>query len=268
MDRLFSLAYLTLPGVEPLEQIRIAEDTGYDCVGLRTIPMGLPGEPQLRLEKDPEMMKKIRNQLRDCGIQLLDIELVRIREDQPDDYRAAFAAGAELGAKHVLSSVWTEDFDFAADRYATICQQAAEFGLDVNLEFPAVSCLTHFSQAVEMQERVGMPNLKVFVDTLYGHLDGLTPDMIRSIDPDRYGLIHLCDCPVDADKMELTQVVRECREYCGQGQVNLVSMLKALPAHPCAIELPNLQNVQAYGLAGHAARCLNAAKELFRANGL
>ena len=55
MERKFSLAYLTIPGVDPFDQIRIAAEAGYDYVSLRTIPMGLPGEPQTCLEKDPEL---------------------------------------------------------------------------------------------------------------------------------------------------------------------------------------------------------------------
>jgi len=268
MTRQFSLAYLTLPGIEALDQIQIAADAGYDCVSLRTIPMGQPGEPQLRLEEDPQMKEKIRQKLKECDLKLLDIELVRIREDLPEDYRAAFEAGAELGATNVLSSVWTEDFDFAAERYASICSQAAEFGLDVNLEFPIVSKLTTFSQAVAMQERVGMPNLKIFVDTLYAHWDGLTAEKIRSIDADRYGIIHLCDCPHKEENLETLHIVREGRAYCGHGEADLPGLLKALPAHPCSIELPNLQNIQRYGALGHAKRCLEAAKAMFQTHGL
>ena len=43
MKRKYSLAYLTIPGVDPVEQIKIAKECGYDYVSLRTIPMHLPG---------------------------------------------------------------------------------------------------------------------------------------------------------------------------------------------------------------------------------
>lgn len=267
MSREFSLAYLTLPGVEALEQIRIAGEAGYDCVSLRTIPMGQPGEPRLVPEKDPAFTEQISRQMERYGVKLLDIELVRIREDLPEDYRPAFEAGARLGAKHVLSSVWTKDFDFAAERYASICDQAAEFGLTVNMEFPAVSCMTSFRQTVQMQRRVGKPNLKVFVDTLYAHLDGLTAEDISSISAEEYGIIHLCDCPA-GDFGDLTAMVRGGREYCGYGQADLAAILGALPPNPCAIELPNLKNMALYGPEGHARRCLETAKALFERHGL
>lgn len=40
--RKFSLAYLTIPGTNPMDQIRIAKECGYDSVSLRTISMHLP----------------------------------------------------------------------------------------------------------------------------------------------------------------------------------------------------------------------------------
>ena len=267
MSRDFSLAYLTLPGIDPLEQIRIAGETGYDCVSLRTIPMGQPGEPQTILEYDPGLFRQIQQQMAASNVRLLDIELVRIREDLPADYRAAFERGAALGAKHVLSSVWTKDFDFAAARYAAICDQAAEFGMDVNMEFPIVSAMTTFRETVAMQKRVGKPNLKIFVDTLYAHLDRMTPEDFASVAPEDYGIIHLCDCPKEMGS-DITAVVRGGREYCGLGQADLPMMLRALPQHPCSIELPNMANMSLYGPEGHARQCLEHAKSLFAAHGL
>ena len=41
MARKFSLAYLTIPGVDPVSQIKIAKEAGYDFVSLRTIA-GVP----------------------------------------------------------------------------------------------------------------------------------------------------------------------------------------------------------------------------------
>ena len=49
MKRKFSLAYLTIPGTHPVDQIRIAAEAGYDFVSLRPIPMHLPNEPLFQL---------------------------------------------------------------------------------------------------------------------------------------------------------------------------------------------------------------------------
>ena len=169
MSRQFSLAYLTIPGIDPIHQIQIAREAGYDYVSLRTIPMGLEGEPQVHLEDDPALFRAVRQALKDCGMKLLDIELLRVREDLPSDYRPAFEKGAELGATQVLTSVWTRDHSFVVDRYGALCEQAAQFGLTLNLEFPIVSELTGMEQAFALQDRVGADNLKILMDMIYVH---------------------------------------------------------------------------------------------------
>ncbi|MGE4277540.1 MAG: sugar phosphate isomerase/epimerase family protein [Lawsonibacter sp.] len=268
MAQQFSLAYLTVPGITPVEQIKLAQEAGYQYVSLRTIPMGLPGEPQICLEQDPEQFRLIRQALQDREMKLLDIELVRIREDLPSDYLGAFERGAELGATNVLSSVWTRDHAFAVDRYGAICEQAAQFGLTVNLEFPVVSGLTTLADTVALQDKVNAPNLKLLMDMIYVHLDHVTPQDILSLDPARFGIIHLCDFPKDMDGMELVQVMREGRAYCGEGAVDLEGLLKALPSNPYSIELPNAKRIAELGAAGHAARCLATAKAYFADKGL
>ena len=110
MSRKFSLAYLTIPGTDPMEQIRIAKETGYDYVSLRTIPMHLPGEPEFLLHKDPELFANVQKALKEYDMPLMDIELARVRPDLDiDEYEPAFEAAAKLGGTDVLGSVWTRD---------------------------------------------------------------------------------------------------------------------------------------------------------------
>lgn len=263
MKRKISLAYLTIPGVHPLDQIKIAAEAGYEYVSLRTIPMGQPGEPQVCLEKDPELFMKVEQALKETGLKMLDIELVRIREDLPDDYRAAFERGAKLGATEILSSVWTDDRNLAVERYGKICEQAAEFNMNVNLEFPIVSNLKTLDETCEVQDQVGAKNLKLLMDMIYCHWDNVTPEKLKAMDPNRFGLIHLCDVPKEIGDRPIVEIVREGREYCGIGAADLVGMIGAMPAEcPCSIELPNLKYLEQYGKVGHAKNCLEYAKKV------
>ena len=268
MPRQFSLAYLTTPGIDPLEQIEIASQVGYDYVSLRTIPMGQVGEPQVHLECDHSLFQKVKQALKDREIKLCDIELLRIREDLPTDYRAAFEKGAELGATQVLTSVWTKDRSLAVDRYGAFCEQAAQFGLTLNLEFPIVSQLTSLQEAIWMQDQVGASNFKILMDMIYVYKTGITVEEIKAVDPSRFGVIHLCDWPADSQGKEDVELVRGGRVYCGEGVVNLKEILSALPKHVCSIELPNLSELEARGRKGHAARCLETAKAFFAKNSL
>lgn len=102
MTRKISLAYLTVPGMDPLAQVKMASKAGYDYVSLRTIPMGQAGEPQVHLENNPGLFASIQVALEETSLQPLDIELVRVKEDLPRDYRGAFECAAKLGFTDVL----------------------------------------------------------------------------------------------------------------------------------------------------------------------
>lgn len=263
MARKFSLAYLTIPGIEALEQIKIAAEAGYDYVSLRTIPMGQAGEPQNILEANPALFKQIKRELQAREMKLLDIELVRITDGDTKDYRGAFEKGAELGATDVLSSVWTSDKSYAIEAYGKLCAQAKEFGLTINFEFPIVSEVKTLKETIAIQDQVGAANLKILMDMIYCYWDKVTPEIIKALAPERFGVIHLCDCPHSWEQEEIVNVVRAQREYCGQGVVDLAGLLKALPNNNCSIELPNLANIEKFGSLGHAKNCLENAKAVF-----
>ncbi|MCI9654939.1 MAG: hypothetical protein HFF45_02830 [Lawsonibacter sp.] len=75
----YFLAYLTIPGTAPVDQIRIAKGCGYDSVSLRTIPMHLPGEPEFLLHKDEELFQDTKRALEEYDMSLMDIGLALVR---------------------------------------------------------------------------------------------------------------------------------------------------------------------------------------------
>src|SRR5688572_26460404 len=82
----FSLAYLTVIGATPIEQIEIAAAAGYDYVGLRVTPV-VPGEHITPLADDPRMLQQLTSRLAGAGVQVLDVELARLGPDEaPEDY--------------------------------------------------------------------------------------------------------------------------------------------------------------------------------------
>ena len=170
MARKFSLAYLTVPGTNPVDQIKIAAEAGYDFVSLRPIPMHLPNEPLFQFDKDHALFKSIKQALSENNIKLMDIELARVREDlNIADYESAFAAAAELGATDVLSSIWTNNKDYAFESFAKICDMAVKYSLKVNLEFVTFSGVPGLEDALEVLDNVNRSNAYLLVDTLHAH---------------------------------------------------------------------------------------------------
>ena len=135
MSRTFSLAYLTIPGTDPMEQIRIARACGYDSVSLRTIPMHLPGEPEFLPHRDEALFRRIKSALQAYDMPIMDIELARVRPDLDiEEYEPAFEAAARLGATDVLGSVWTRVRAYYIQQVGRIAEMAGQYGLSYNVE--------------------------------------------------------------------------------------------------------------------------------------
>ncbi|MDY0235802.1 MAG: sugar phosphate isomerase/epimerase [Gudongella sp.] len=272
MNRQFSLAYLTIPGTSPVDQIKIAAEAGYDFVSLRPIPMHLPNEPLFQFDKDPALFKEIKKALIENNIKLMDIELARVREDlNVADYESAFAAAAELGARDVLSSIWTKDKEYTLEKFAKICDMAAKYNLNVNLEFVTFAGVIGLEDSLEILDTIKRPNAFIMVDTLHAHRSNVTAEDLAKVDRNKFGFIHLCDGPAtipSLDDPSMIGVAREGRLYIGDGGIDIKGMLLALPPKPISIELPNAFEFQKRGAYGHAAECLRTAKEFLTLNGI
>ena len=278
MDRKYSLAYLTIPGTSPMEQIRIAKEAGYDFVSLRTIPMHLPGEPEFLLHKDEKLFEATKQALKEYDMPLMDIELARVRPDLDiQEYEPAFEKAAQLGGTDVLGSVWTRDRAYYIDQVGKIAEMAKKYGLNYNVEFLPWAGMRNLQEAITLVDAVNTDNLYIMVDTLHAGRAGVTAEELRRTDPKYFHFVHLCDGPAGPDgdpvldniKDELMLfTAREGRLYPGEGVMDIAGMVGALPQLPLSIELPNLKRMSELGAAGHAKRCLETAKAYFKAHNM
>lgn len=276
--RKFSLAYLTIPGTNPMDQIRIAKESGYDSVSLRTISMHLPGEPEFLLDKDPALFAATRAALKEYDMPLMDIELARIRPDlDVSEYESAFEKAAELGATDVLGSIWTRDRAWYTETAARVADMAKQYGLRYNIEFLPWAGVRNLQEAITLIDALARDNVYIMVDTLHAGRAGVTAEELARTNPKYFNFIHLCDGPAGPDGDPVLDNIkddlmlftaRECRLYTGDGVMDIAGMVKALPNIPLSIELPNLENISKYGVAGHARNCIEKAKAYFKANGI
>ena len=278
MSRKYSLAYLTIPGTDPMEQIRIARACGYDSVSLRTIPMHLPGEPEFLLHKDKEPFESTRAALKEYDMPLMDIELARVRPDlNIDEYAPAFEKAAELGATDVLGSVWTRDVAWYTEQVGRIAEMAKQYGLSYNVEFLPWAGMRSLQAAITLVDAVGAENLYIMVDTLHAGRAGVTGAELARTDRKYFRFMHLCDGPAgpngdpvldDVNDELMLFTAREGRLYPGEGAMDIAGMVSAMPGVPLSIELPNLKRMQEMGAEGHARRCLETSKAYFAAHGV
>ncbi|MBV8911961.1 MAG: sugar phosphate isomerase/epimerase, partial [Acetobacteraceae bacterium] len=107
--RTFSLAHLTVLDLPPPEMVEVAARTGYQTVGLRLI-RATETSPGYALMNDKKMMRATKQAMAATGIGVLDIEFVRITPELDVRSLESFlAAGAELGARYVITSAYDPD---------------------------------------------------------------------------------------------------------------------------------------------------------------
>ena len=263
----FSLAHLTVLGCTPPEATYIAARAGYDYVSLRILMMGLPTEVgNYALAENKLLLRETRAALKETGLRVHDIELARIRENiDVKTYEPAFAVAAELGARHLICSVWTRDQGLALERLAELCDLAQPYGLTVNLEFVTWADVANLQQALELARAVRRRNIGILIDTLHFHRSRVRLEELDEVPPEWFNFVHLCDAPaaIPEDKDSLIFTGREDRLYVGEGEIDIAGIVNRLPEIPYSIELPNLARVREVGYAEHARRCLESARAYF-----
>ena len=78
MENKFSLAFLTVKDINPVDMVQTASETGYDYVGLRLLPAGTDGPYSILTDRAEQ--RNLRSALTDTGVLVADVEVVRINE--------------------------------------------------------------------------------------------------------------------------------------------------------------------------------------------
>ena len=263
MSRSYSLAHVTVLGCAPPEAIRIAARCGYDWAGLRTIPLGLPGEPRYVLEDDAALFRDTRAALRETGIRLHDIEDAIIDADRDvRSYRPAMELGAELGARHLICNVWGGEPAFVQDQFDQLCDLAAPLGMTVQAEFVTFTRLVDLRDAWQLVRASGRANAGVLIDMLHFLRSGVAMEELDDIPRDRFAFLHLDDGPaVDRPSTEFMKTAaRSARLYVGEGVAPIREVVSHLPDIPLAIEIVHAERVRDLGYEGFAAECLRRAR--------
>jgi sugar phosphate isomerase/epimerase len=244
----------------------IAARAGYDFVSIRPIYMGLPGEPNYALAENPEMLRQTRRALKSTGVRVHDIELARI-QDKADvrRYLPALEVAAELGARAVLSSIWTENHDYAIEQFGKLCDLAKPFKLTVDLEPVPITPIKRIADAAEVLRKVRRDNAGLVIDTHHFHRAHDTPEVLDPLPRDWFHFAQICDAnlQIPSDLAEMTRIMREERLYLGEGGIDIAAIFAGLPEMVYSIELPHLARVKEIGYAEHAFRCLESAKAYF-----
>jgi sugar phosphate isomerase/epimerase len=243
-ERILSLAALTVLEVSPPEMIDVAARAGYSHVGLRLVP-ATPEEHHFPLMADAGLRAQTRKRLSDTGIKVADIEILRLKpETRVSDFEAIFEVGAEFGATDVLIAGNDPDEARLTENFAAVCDLAAPFGLFPHLEFMPWTNARDLTQARRIVDAANRPNGCILVDAFHFDRSGSSLADLARVPAERMRYAQLCDvngpCPDDMD--EILRQARNERRFPGDGDSDLLGLLRALPPTiALSLEIPTRQ---------------------------
>ena len=259
----YSLAHLTALSLSPPELVDAAAAAGYRYVGLRMTKVTME-EPHYPLTYDPALMRATKTHLAATGIEVLDIELARITSgDNPRDFQRFLEAGAELGARHVITQLPDADFARKTDRFAELCQLARPLGLTIDLEFPSWTETPDLTTATRILRAADQPNAGMLIDLLHFARSESNVDELRELPPEWFHFAHVCDAPAEIPSTTagLIHTARFERLFPGEGGIDVHGILAALPAGiPYALEIPRATLAAQVGAKEHARLAISAAR--------
>lgn len=238
---MISVSHLTALDASPEDFIRHAAAAGFDGVGLRINPPAHTPE-QWPVASDLKRAKALRRIADDLGIAVFEVETFSIWPDfSIDKLLPGLEAGAELGARFLLSAGIDDEQARLVENYGHLCDAAAEFGFTVGFEFMPFRPMATLDHALQTIEAVNRPNGKLLIDTLHLDRAGSGVENITERVRDHLGYVHLCDAVAEAPAPEtFADEARNARFYPGEGALPLADIVRALPPTTAySIEAPN-----------------------------
>lgn len=244
-EPIFSLAALTVLELSPPEMVEVAAQAGYQAVGLRLIP-ATPEERHFPLVQDAGLLRRTRQRLCETGLQVLDIEILRLKPDTEvhRDFRQVLEIGAELGASEVLVAGNDDDETRTSDNFAALCELSAPLGLHPHLEFMPWTGVKNLAQAhrvVAAARQAGQDNACLLVDAFHFNRSASRLEDLERVPPAWLRYVQLCDVtgPIPTSMEAILQEARQQRCFPGDGDIDLAALLAALPSgRPLSLEIP------------------------------
>ncbi len=230
--RLISLAAGIMPEATPTQLIDCAAGSGFDFGGMWAE----------RETWTSATTRKIRQQARDAGVELLDLEVAWIMPGAPDPWLTELVhIAAELGARNLLCVSSDPDMAATTAKFQTLVDAARGTGVRVNLEFGIFTEVRTIHMARAVLEAVEGEAKALLVDTLHWARSGGTAEDLAAIPAEWLSYCQPCDAPAQGpDVTNFDDIIDDAinrRMALGQGGLPLAAMVDALPAHlPMAIE--------------------------------
>jgi sugar phosphate isomerase/epimerase len=215
------LSPTTLMRTPQVEFIKIAQEAGYDGIGIRLYPS--PGMAFHPVIGDKQLEAEVRSALADTDLDVYDIFTCYLQPEMDfDAMMRAHEYGATLGAKYALVIGDDPDWNRMVDSFGKLCDNAAQFGLTCAIETPVnVRVLNSLPPIRKLIEDAGRENAIMNLGPAQYYRSGGTPEMLKDVEPRLLPFAQLDDC----------DTMIPMGAYCmpGDGHVPLTGLLDAMP---------------------------------------
>ena len=232
-------AYYTLSGA-PLgkpsrftfeQRVEAAAAAGFSAIGLH-------GGDYASCRAAGLSDAQMRGMLDDHGIRVAELEFLvnwldtgeqearaRVREER------VYAAADAFGARHMTVGTMIDagmlpPLEATAERFAALCDRAAEHGLRVALEFLPWTAIPDAKTAWEIADLAGRSNGGLLVDSWHYFRGAADPAQLRAVPPERIIVIQFNDAdetPVGGLREDTMR-----RRLPGEGAFDLVGFIQLL----------------------------------------
>lgn len=268
MTRTYSLSFLSVADVGPVEAVQIAAEAGYDAVGLRLLPAAPMTEASYSLLTESLVLKEVQAALRDTGVVVADVEIVRVGEQfDAHSFLPFLERSQQLGARHILVAADDTNEQRLIDSFAKFAELARSYQLTCDLEFMPWTAVKNLETARRVVEASGASNAGVLVDSLHFFRSQSSFEELRALPQHLINYVQLCDAPAIYDPSDegLIYVARNARLVPNEGQLDLKRLIQCIPASkPVGIEVPNTRLMQTMRPQERAAYMLEKTIELLR----
>src|SRR5574341_2657232 len=156
MDRPISLAHLTVLDTTPPELVTVAAAAGFRTIGVRLTATPSVGIPPYDILREGPLLRETLLRLKDTGVAVLDTEFLRFEPGYLIGIPEGFLeVSARLGAKHVLAMSAEPEEARTIERFGELCERAAQYGLQVCLEFAIYTGVRTLAHAASILAKAG-----------------------------------------------------------------------------------------------------------------
>jgi sugar phosphate isomerase/epimerase len=261
--RRLSLDWLSAREVEPRRLPALAAANRIDLI---TVPLlSNLGLRDWHLFGDVEAQKRLAESCQAAGVAIDSVEPFMLGAAiNTDMISEALKACVRLGTKRVGILTPGVTLEQAVRVVRSFCRIAAEFRLDVNLEFTPRMPQRNLAEGLAFVRAVACENLALCVDALHFFRSGSSLELLGTLEHGMVGRVQLCDGPETTPASGGADEALNQRMLPGEGEFPLDRFLDALPADiVIGLEVP-LGSIERSGVtaAERVKRIVDAARAL------